>query len=215
MPEEDEPIQVGGEKQLFLDEMFLAAESGVRLAVHSPADAGTAIRADRPWENDPIAGTWCSVLRDPGEGHVKMYYLGSADLGLKPNGKKKFVNSLCCAISQDGVSWEKPSFGVCEFIRDTGNNIVLLNYTEEGREVNLREMGTVAFDPNDVPERRYKMMFFPKGCQMRAAYSPDGIRWTIANEGRQTVPNAFCHAQCSPLRIPVRGLSPKEPRITN
>jgi hypothetical protein len=50
----------------------------------------------------------------------------------------------------------------------------------EGRSYD--QMGSVVIDERDVPERRYKMLFCGSGCKMRAAYSPDGFRWTVAND---------------------------------
>ena len=46
-----EPIEVGNQKQLFLDETFFASAAGVKLSLNCPTDAGTAIRADRPWKS--------------------------------------------------------------------------------------------------------------------------------------------------------------------
>ncbi len=182
-----DPIPIGTEKQLFLDSMFFDAVNGLELVVHSPSDGGVALQAEKPWENGETACTWCTVLRDPASRQYRMYYLGSATLGFKPSGKTKFLNSVCCAVSDDGVDWHKPEFGAVEFMGSRANNIVFSRYLEDGQELEVRELGTVVMDESDVPERRYKMMFFPKGCQMRLAYSADGIHWEVANDGHPVV----------------------------
>ena len=108
------PIDIGDRKQLFLDETFFAARDGVNLTVHSPVDRGIAIQADQPWEST-AACNWCVVVHDPKLGHVKMYYEAYRELPRKSNGQPNFDRRMCCAISHDGVRWEKPDLGIYEF----------------------------------------------------------------------------------------------------
>lgn len=183
------PIAIGHRKQLLLDETFFAARSGVELNVHSPVDRGVAIKADRPWES-ASACNWCVVVPDGKLGHVKMYYEAYRALPGKTKGWPNFDRRMCCAISNDGIHWEKPDLGIYDFEGSRDNNIVFMG--EEGAEsadgiassVGGRaydQMGSVVIDENDVPERRYKMLFCGSECKMRAATSPDGLRWTVSN----------------------------------
>lgn len=194
MHSQREPIRVGTEKQLFLDDLFFASSRGVDLTVNPPVDGGTAIRADRPWESAHACG-WCVVVPDEKAGHIKMYYEASAQMPY-PEGElphKGWLRSMCCAVSTDGVTWEKPDLGNYEFEGSRDNNIVLMGESSadqgvkdgvivmtEGRAYD--QMGSVVIDENDVPERRYKMLFCGSECKMRAAYSPDGFHWTVAND---------------------------------
>ena len=118
------PIHIANRKQLFLDDLFFAQQQGITLALNPPVDAGEVFHADRPWENNGIT-SFCDLLPDPVAGHVKLYYLATETLPEDPEGKKDSRFRLCCAISEDGVRWEKPNLGVCEFQGSTDNNIVM------------------------------------------------------------------------------------------
>ncbi len=184
------PIDIGDRKQLFLDETFFAARDGVNLTVHSPVDRGIAIQADQPWEST-AACNWCVVVHDPKLGHVKMYYEAYRALPRKSNGQPNFDRRMCCAISHDGVRWEKPDLGIYEFEGSRDNNIVFMGEedaesadgiaTSAGRRA-YDQMGSVVIDEDDEPGRRYKMLFCGSECKMRAATSPDGFRWTVLND---------------------------------
>ena len=127
MHSQREPIDVGADKQLFLDDLFFASSRGVDLTVNPPVDGGTAIRADRPWESAHACG-WCVVVPDEKAGHVKMYYEATAQMPY-PEGElpqSGWLRSMCCAVSTDGVTWEKPELGNYEFEGSRDNNIVLM-----------------------------------------------------------------------------------------
>ena len=68
-----DPIDVGNDKQLFLDDLFFASARGVELTVNPPVDGGTAIHADRPWES-AHACNWCVVV--PDEERIRIMYCG-------------------------------------------------------------------------------------------------------------------------------------------
>jgi len=71
---------------------------------------------------------------------------------------------VCYAVSQDGISWEKPALGIVEFHGSTANNLVMRNTHGTG----VRRDG---HDP--VASRRYKA-FLMGGV----ATSPDGLHWS-------------------------------------
>ena len=185
------PLNIGGRKQLLLDEWLFQAARGVELCVNPPADAGVAVEADRPWEA-AYACEWCVVVPDEKLGHVKMYYEACSP---KPVGSEpwELERHLCCAVSTDGVSWEKPDLGVCQFDGSKANNIVFQAEVGTASADGIAlgdahgkraydQVGSVVVDENDVPERRYKMLFCGGECKMRAAYSPDGFDWTVLND---------------------------------
>ena len=193
MHSQREPIDVGSDKQLFLDEMFFASARGVELAMNPPVDGGTCIEADRPWESAAACG-WCVVVPDEKAGHVKMYYEASANQPIGPDGLPQPLRSMCCAVSTDGIHWEKPDLGNYEFNGSRDNNIVLMGEADQGKQAvqdgvivmtegrAYDQMGSVVIDESDAPERRYKMLFCGSECKMRAAYSPDGLSWTVIND---------------------------------
>lgn len=113
------PIQVGGEKQLLIDDLFFAKKQGVWLTVHQPVkDARPVVLADkdRPWEANRIA-SGNSVIDDHGQ--VKIYYDAIA-----PCGYDNRSRWLCVAVSNDGVHFEKPNLGIVSFEGRTDTNIV-------------------------------------------------------------------------------------------
>ncbi len=186
------PLPIESRRQLLLDDTFLAATSGVQQTMNPPEDAGEAIRADRPWEAG-LSCQWCVVVPDEKAGHVKMYYESTCprDGSTDPNDVHRM---MCCAVSTDGVTWEKPNLGLYDFDGSTDNNICFRGEVEdqygagEGVATMLRkdraydQMGSVVIDENDAPERRYKLLFCGAECKMRAAVSPDGFRWTVLND---------------------------------
>ena len=175
-----ESIEVGCARQLFLDDHFFAAAKGVNLVVNPPVDGGTAIRADRPWEAAGACG-WCVVVPDTKQGDIKMYYEATGEVPDSAGGKPFVHRAMACAVSSDGVHWEKPDLDIHEFDGNKNNNIVLRGERGvEGRSYD--QMGSVVIDESDVPERRYKALFCGSNCKMRAAYSPDGYHWTVVNE---------------------------------
>ena len=66
-----DPIDVGTRKQLFIDDLFFGSSRGVELVVHSPVAAGVAIKADRPW----VMGgreSYLTIVPHPAGGHIKV-----------------------------------------------------------------------------------------------------------------------------------------------
>lgn len=50
-----EPIKVGNQVQLFLDNYVIESSNGVELMLQKPQPAGVAIKFDRPWEGHTSA----------------------------------------------------------------------------------------------------------------------------------------------------------------
>jgi hypothetical protein len=160
------PIDVGGRKQLFIDDRFIARSSGIRLTLHPPRKAGAVMLPEAPWERDYI-GSYLSVMEH--EGALKMWYMCGSGKG-DPH--------LCYATSSDGLRWERPELGQVDFQGSRENNIVLARFRE----------GAVMLDPVAPAGERFKTLeAFPgsspsalgtsrKGALMLMS-SPDGIRW--------------------------------------
>jgi len=100
--------------------------------------------------------------------------------------KKRAVRPqvACYAQSKDGLTWEKPKLGICEFEGSKENNIV---WTGAGTH-NFVPM----FDGNPAcaPDARFKALAGgsttvdgkKKGC-LHAYKSPDGLHWSLLSEG--------------------------------
>lgn len=173
------PIDVGTRKQLFIDDLFFRSSRGVELVVHSPVAAGVAIKADRPWEKGGLQ-SYHTIVPDPAAGHIKMYYMCFVR---EPGAQPEKRHILCYATSPDGIHWEKPNLGLIDFHGSKQNNIVMIAEPDSDQPT-YNELGQVVIDPRDVPGRRYKMLYLAHPAAIMGAYSADGYRWTIGNDGK-------------------------------
>ena len=134
-----------------------------------------------PSDDDPeapdhqVANFYGTVLFD--EGRYRMWYHARRKVG---------EDGLACyAESADGIHWTKPDLGQVEFRGSRANNIVALG----GQELYGVSVIKDELDPD--PDRRYKMIYEHKPddprniarfgrmhLTLRAATSPDGVRWT-------------------------------------
>jgi len=168
---------------LVLDTRVIRETVGARLVLGTVAkdDRNPLFGEDRPWEPrfdnmqpnvifDADAGLyrcWYSpfiiderTTLTPLEKRASIKYLAA-----KPNAREM---GLCYAFSKDGIAWEKPELGICEFNGSTANNIVIRVPHGPG----------VFKDPRDPdPARRYKTIFKHEGVAMSVAFSPDGLHW--------------------------------------
>ncbi len=159
------PIRIGSRKHLFIDDVLIENQSGLKFMVNPPVSfQATRFLNDRPWEPTPSnGGTIPAVgsIWDEGD-EIRMLYTNSGMWGGKPH-------AVCLASSRDGLTWEKPVLNLEPWEGSTRNNIVLTDSCQ----------GAVIKDPNPAaaPSERYKYVAW---CMYRGIYvytSPDGIHW--------------------------------------
>ena len=157
--------------------------SDLRPGVNRPERRERVMVFDRPWEGD---GTnFFTIVKD--DGFYRLYYEAWAFWWYKSpyeNGinHKDGIN-VCYAESRDGIHWERPDLGLCEFHGSKHNNIIMLR---------IPDNFTVMKDknPDCPPERRYKAVMystditgcistFPEtdGPSLICLTSADGIRF--------------------------------------
>lgn len=177
VPKPSTVIDVGGEKQLFIDDLFLEKSEGVSVVMHPALKTGErTLEADKPWEDASL--NWFSVLEDGGK--FRMWY-ECYDVEGWPTSDD---TSFCYAESSDGIHWVKPSLGLFEYHGSKDNNILFRQIGPDGAR--SRVHGTNVFiDPNAPPESRYKCVsqgiFQGRGdlpYRIAGMTSPDGLRWT-------------------------------------
>lgn len=158
-PPEVIPIDTG--RQLFVDD-FLIDESTLKRSFHQAVyhPDCPVLKPETPWEfhrnrNIPFAAPFSDgVWYDPADQTFKMWYLA---------GTAVFFGY---ATSADGIHWERPQLNVSRY----GENVLNIEPVQ-------RDSSTVWLDLNDPdPSRRFKMMYFRAGLQMRV--SADGIHWS-------------------------------------
>ena len=156
------PIDVGSDRQLFIDDFFFAEKDGVELRIHSPRTENVAVPSDKPWENASVH--YSSVVRDGDR--FQMWYRSDVGTAVTDDA---WTTYGCYAESSDGIDWEKPSLGLVEFDGSKDNNIVLPTESVVGANP------TVIIDPNAPAEEKYKMI-----TRQRAIWaytSADGVNW--------------------------------------
>ena len=182
---------------LFLDDEEIQDYPGFVRKVQRPARAQIepVLRPEYPWEGRTVQIKG-GVLYDEDEDLFKMWYwTWGCTIEELNEGAPTF---LCYATSRDGIDWERPDLGLCEFQGSKANNISLATTADP--------WGVMRDPREEDPQRRYKLGLYhqptpPKedagvsensGIDHRggmyAAYSPDGIHWTF--EDRLLVPRA-------------------------
>src|SRR5476649_1217515 len=91
-------INLGSQRELFVDNFLIATKTNVQLTLHEPRDEGPAFSFDAPWE-----GRFCAYVTLIHDGdHFRAYYRGRADAS-----RDGVSESTCVAESTDGRNWTK------------------------------------------------------------------------------------------------------------
>lgn len=147
------PASVGTRACLFLDDRFIAEQSGLKRTWHQgkprPEVAVVEDVGKGKWEKWPHL--YGSVLYDPQARRYRMYYTSAVWPSRTPG--QSFTSYICYAESQDGKTWTKPVLGLYEDLGSKQNNIV----------IPLAEFAKVFIDPLEKdPSARLKMFTFLK-----------------------------------------------------
>jgi hypothetical protein len=184
------------ERQLFVDDEVIAAQTGLRRVIHpvTKYEDNPIVLPVKPWEGQYTL-LYGTVLRDEQEGVWKMWYSTMNHFRYIQN---IFPEStyLCYATSADGIHWKKPALGVVDYRGTKENNIVLegVHAPEMGIE-GILDSVSVLKDVHDTdPARRYKLMVWRHNQKFEGskhsyvlagthrmgyyvAFSADGIHW--------------------------------------
>lgn len=165
-------LDIGSQRQVFIDGRFLARSRDVKLLVHQPVKTyDRTMEESEPWEEG--MGVYSSVLY--AEDRYHMWY--------------RTGKVMAYATSRDGIKWEKPALGVVKYEGNPRNNIVL--GLGAGGVEDAGEGGMVFLDPTAPPDGRYRMVIKrgeppvikadepPDVCVFS---SPDGIHWKLTHE---------------------------------
>lgn len=114
----------GKKKQLFCDDYIVDTEkTTARFVLQKPVKREAVLRFDSPWEGDSTG--YFSIVND--DNCYRLYYV-TRDAMWKPVGSEKcqvVPCRVCYAQSNDGIVWDKPNLGICEFDGSNENNIIL------------------------------------------------------------------------------------------
>ena len=199
MADRDAPIVVNSEKQLFIDDKFIAESSGVTLTMNPPQQIPEPVlEVDRPWEG--VIGAYNTVLKEGNR--FRLWY----DV-LLPEGSSEILRGIAYAESDDGIHWTKLNQNLIEFQGSKENNLVAPRLPDAPR--GEMEGATVFRDTNPTcpPEERYKLWtkmqrIPPEDIQagktggLVQMYSEDGIYWKVYDK---RVDTRHCDTQNVPF----------------
>ena len=174
-------LNVGSDRQLFVDDYLIESMSGAELRLHSPASSGSVLSLDMPWEG--VTCDYHTVFQD--DGVYRMYYRGSSHEGytidalLEPGEESVPVHheNVCYAESRDGITWTRPSLGLIEFEGSKVNNIVWLD--EDGDTTDL--VPFLDGNPEAAEDEKYKGIVW-KGSRVFAVASDDAVTWRFMRD---------------------------------
>lgn len=164
---------LGNRRELFVDDHLVAEMKNVQLTVHRPTREEIAVNCDKPWEGNGCG--YFTVLQDHREGVYRMYYHAwQIPTGIEPGGPL----TIAYFESKDGIKWNRPSLGLCDFGGSNDNNIILDRLGDGGRCHDFSPF--IDSNPAAKPEARYKAIGagFENKKGIWVYQSPDGIHWT-------------------------------------
>lgn len=168
--ERAKPIQLGAERELFVDHYLIDQLNGTRLVLHAPHDEGAVLQFDKPWE-----GAFCGYATVIKDGDVfRLYYRGLPGAG-KDGGNDA---NTCYAESRDGIHWTKPNLGLFTVLGTKENNVILANAAPMTHNFSP----FLDTRPNVDPAQRFKALGGTEESGLVAFVSPDGIHWKKLRE---------------------------------
>ncbi len=154
-------LDIGGQRQFFWNSDIIDTQkTTATLTMHRPVRQDIALTFNSRWEGK-VADSFNIVEGD--NGYVLYYSTYDSADGVK----------ICCAVSADGIVWEKPSLGLVEFDGNTHNNIMF-------SEAEGLAGGFFVFkdtNPSVSPDEIYKAIGIKADGSMIGYKSADGINW--------------------------------------
>ena len=163
-------VEIGTRLEPFVDDWLIESMDDVCLQLHPPEKHDIALEFSTPWEGPSSAYITVMQVDD----RYRMYYRGS--------GRHPSPEVTCCAESEDGITWDRPHFGIFEHDGSTENNIV---WTDVGSH-NL--MPFKDSNPHAPDEERFKAL----GGGYIGLTSPDGLHWKKIREEKIIDPFVKC-----------------------
>ena len=175
------PIDIGSRLELFVDDYLVDRLHGATRILHQPAAQEVVMRFTDPWE-----GNSCGSFTIFQDGNIyRMYYRG-LDVDWTKKDFKVHPEVICYAESSDGITWGKPSLGLCEFGSSRDNNIIL-DGPKTQSFVPFRDD-----NPNCAPDALYKAVAYEKMYGGLYAFkSADAIHWSLMADHPVITDGAF------------------------
>ena len=167
---ESEYIDIGSNRELFIDYYLIEHLDGARLILHHPHDEGPVLKFDQPWEG-PFCG-YCTVIKD--QEKYRFYYRGLPQAGR--DGSSREVT--CYAESPDGINITKPKLNLFTVNGSKSNNVILA----DAAPVNHNFSPFLDTRPGAPQNERFKALGGTRKSGLIAYVSADGVRWKKLRE---------------------------------
>jgi hypothetical protein len=167
-------VEMGTQREIFLDYHLIDRFNGVQLLMHTPYDEGSVMKFDKPWEGKSC--TYITIIKD-GDLY-RAYYRGRKD--------ETVSQVTCYAESKDGKTWVKPELGLFAFEGSKANNIILATEPETH---NLSPF--LDGNPNSDPAHRFKALGGSGKTGLIPYVSADGVNWKRLKEEGVITKGAF------------------------
>ncbi len=164
------PLELGGRRELFVDDLLVERLSGARFELGSVRDEGPVFHFDRPWEG-PFCG-YATVIHD-GDRYL-LYYRGLPRAGADGTALER----TCVAVSADGRRWRRPRLGHFKVEGAKTNNVVLA----DAAPVTHNFSPFLDVRPGTPPSQRFKALGGNEHSGLVALCSADGFKWTRMQE---------------------------------
>ena len=161
----DSPLDIGHQRELFLDFYLIHKLTDARLVLHEPRDEGEVFRFDKPWEG--LHSAYCTIIKDADI--YKAYYRGKATVDY--DGSPSEVT--CYAESRDGIHWEKPNLGIYEIMSTRDNNVVFADAPPFSHNF----CPFLDTNPKVVLDEKYKAVAGTMETGLFGFTSKNGIHW--------------------------------------
>ena len=162
------PLNIGSQRELFVDHHLIARLEGASLRLHEPQPAGTALRFDRPYEG--VYSGYATVIKD--DATYRMYYRGLASsIGGEAEHSIR-TEVTCCAESTDGITWTKPDLELFEVKGIRINNVIMARHPACHNFCPFLDQR-----PGVDPSQRFKAVGGNSEVGLIAFVSADGLRW--------------------------------------
>jgi len=189
---EDQPLRIGNETQLLLDDLIVEDRFNLERVLHYPVkyDRNPVLVRDQPWEGDVVCQP--RVIWDDEQGKYRLWYtcFNISNYYGKEGGPVYYTGY---AESDDGFNWEKPLLDLFPIGRHAQTNVVYTGNMPEAGGRRMFALGQVFQDEADAdPQRRYKMVGldgrphprYPDNINTEPSLlvSPDGLHWTLTGD---------------------------------
>jgi len=158
-------IDIGSNRELFIDYYLIECLDGASLVLHHPHDEGPVLKFDQPWEG-PFCG-YCTVIKERDK--YRFYYRGLPQAGR--DGSNREVT--CYAESPDGIHITKPKLNLFTVNDSKSNNVILA----DAAPVNHNFSPFLDTRPGVSQGKRFKALGGTRKSGLIAYVSPDGVHW--------------------------------------